>query len=169
VNDPYGAQHKEADLPLLLGSFVTAVLPGRNAGAVYRISRTALRDHAPDAAAAKQPAFEGLSSWVVLAGSTVEPDSVKLEPGNTNRGAPVNPTLKAGDHELARLSYRRVRVLRYEGRDALINAGLKDGDRVALTALDVITEGMLARLAKPEEAAARTAAASPTPSGGSAK
>jgi len=61
-----------------------------------------------------------------------------------------------------RLQFRDVNVLRADRTQAVIGAGLSDGDRVCTSPLDVVTQGMRVRV----EATATAPAPTPTPGGG---
>ena len=49
------------------------------------------------------------------------------------------------------LRFRRVEIARMEGKDALIRTGLKTGDRVVISPMEAVTDGMRVRTVEAEE------------------
>jgi RND family efflux transporter MFP subunit len=96
VDDPYGLARSERTTPLAVGLFVEAEIAGRKVDGVYRLPRTALREHN-----------------VVL--------------------------ITDADNRLRR---REVEVLRTDFESVLINGGLKPGERVCVSPIEVFVEGL---------------------------
>jgi hypothetical protein len=48
-----------------------------------------------------------------------------------------------------RLKLRKVKSIKKNGVDAWIKTGVKDGEKICITPLDIIAEGMKVRISKP--------------------
>jgi len=55
-----------------------------------------------------------------------------------------------------KLEFRKVKVLRRQGDEAIVGEGLKQGDRICLTALDSVVEGMEVEVKSDEEEVEKT-------------
>jgi pantothenate kinase len=49
-----------------------------------------------------------------------------------------------------RLKLRKVETIKKNGVDAWIKTGIEDGEKICITPLDIIAEGMKVRISKPE-------------------
>ncbi len=79
--------------------------------------------------------------------------------GRTVEGAVVIPreALRSNDRVLvldedSRLRFRDVRIVQRRGDELVVGDGLSDGDRVCISPLDVVTDGMRVRVAEAETA-----------------
>ena len=61
-------------------------------------------------------------------------------------GADAAHVLVVDDDE--RLRFREIDVLRWNPRSIIVRGGLADGERVCLTSLDAVTDGMRVRIAE---------------------
>ena len=48
-----------------------------------------------------------------------------------------------------RLKFRKVKTIKKNGVDAWIKTGIKDGEKICITPMDIIAEGMKVRISKP--------------------
>lgn len=119
VDAPVGPQQSS---PLIPGMFVTAHIPGRTVPGVTRLHRMAVRNESPDGAG------NGRDTYALIVTRTKAPEGAQP------------------DTLYGTLSYRKVDILRYEGREVLVSDGLAAGEEIAVTGLEVVTEGMLVRL-----------------------
>jgi len=116
--------------PLMFGTFVTCTLTGKPMGGMVRLPRRTVRPGAPASVEAAQPAPADGSqtAWILVATPTPVPTGADAK-GN-----------------YVKLNLRRVTLARTEGREIVVAAGLADGEMVADTAIEVVTENMIARV-----------------------
>lgn len=95
--------------------------------------------------AKKPPLAAGLFVTARIQG-VILPDSVLIPRSSVRQDNIVWIADKEGH-----LRFRRVDIARMEGRDALIRTGLKTGDRVVVSPMEAVTDGMRVRTVEAEE------------------
>lgn len=118
--------------PLIAGTFVSCTVPGKTFQNLIRLPRRVMRPGAPPEVEAAQPVPPDAvqTAWILVATAADAP-------------AGADP---AASH--VRLNLRRVVLERVEGREILVSGGLRPGELVADTAIEVVTENTIARVAK---------------------
>ena len=96
----------------------------------------------------RAPLFAGLFVEVEVLGRVAR--DIAVIPRTALRGA--NQVLVIDDDD--RLRFRQVDLLRLEAENALIRSGLAGGERVCISTLDAVVEGMQVRILAPENEAA---------------